>query len=407
MLRRTVGIWRVVVLCGVVWLLLTGRPARAQQDSPPGPPPPHANLFDPSAPPAYAVPGEKTVMMARGGLEVCNTLTMPLRLIPVAGTLAALLAAMVCVYPSAMTADYMEREHGWRHGTLWQGVLAGATSRAIAELAQTPLMLGTGLGVAAVLLLTGVGTGFFRPQSTVGTVLFPLLAGGILLVVGMSYGLMRNAARNASDAVWEITYDAFAPPFVNEEHRRIVQTQATVRPPLNGAQRLWLLASFGAGVEAPKDLLYAIPVFGPLLMGYRKVNVMKDMIRRLAREDLHEEGVDFKAVDLTIGTLAMAQAGFTAGSQMLLMLAGGALLVGSGAALVVASGRNLEAARTTALVSGLLGAAGAGAAIMLMMAQEVVKMSEPVLIPLAYGLWPKHGWFTSHVDGAATDAAVK
>jgi len=373
------------VSAGLLLLLLLAPSAHA--DQPPVAPPPAA-----VEPPPWADAREATVGAARGGLDVCESLTFPLQLIPTVGTLVAMVVEWSCVPPTVFTVEHLQRFHGTLDGKVWKSLVALTLSklwRDLWRIAGVVTLLtavgGVGLGalVAAVATVVSVpGLAFYAPVAV----------GGLVTVGGLVLMVLRATRKAGADLIFEWTFNTLAGEFSSDAARVEARGTSPLAPPYNLAERTWLLATTAAGSEPPFRWVHLVPFAGPLVRGREKVATLRTSMRRLSSETLQEKDRTLLPMDVAIVGLCAAEAAMDVLAQAALTMGAAVFVLGTLSTLAwLQDPRQHRVAGAITAVTGLLSSSAAGLGIILLIGRELPVLLEPVVIPLTYGLFPPRG----------------
>ena len=329
-------------------------------------------------PRAWTDADEATQWAERGGLDVCETLTLPLQLLPTVGTLVAMVLEWGCVPPTTSTVEFVQRFP--RHpGRSRVAVHAG---RGVGKNLAGPVARGRCGGAAdgrGQLWIGGVGDGRGVEAGLCpgGGVLHTGGRGRVTGQLGAS-SRRRSARKSGADLMFNWTFRALSGELPPEPERTELQRHSPVGPPFTAAERTWLLATTAAGTEPPFRWPYLIPFAGPLLRGREKVGVLRASMRRLSSEDLHEEGRTLVPMDLTIVGLCAAEAGMDLLAQASLALGASVFVLGTISTLAwVRDPRHSRVAGGVTALAGVLGSAAAGLALILLVGRELPRSWNP------------------------------
>ncbi len=341
-------------------------------------------------------------MLGYGSIGVCEAVTAPLSLIPSVGTIIGFVLEIACLYPGALTVDYVALFHGERDSQLWQAATAVILAKAwrvgtrVAAIAAILAAGAVTLGGGAV-LLGGVGVSAFLTGADVLTAATPLvwaptLIGSVLVLAGGTYIGLRKIRKWGQSKIYDWVYLGLTDEFTSKADQQAAQQKAYVYPPLSWWERAWVLMAMADGSEAESSPMHWIPVAGRVIKSGDQATALKKNMRKVGKDMLHEEPEELAAMDATIDTLAAFEGGLGALAEAALL--GGAVLctigLGMSAAYFFLDSNLLFYGLATTGV-GLLGMTAGGAGVTFLLLREVPRLLRPFLVPLGYGPVP-YSW---------------
>ncbi len=383
--------------------------AELDPDPPPAPPPPPgANpTYDPEHPrrsqPRVEHPEAQGGKLAAGSIEICDTLTAPLGLIPTVGSAMGFVLEWACLVPGALAMDYTQLYHGGKDGDVWEAGVALVLAKLWRDLTRWPVVIGIGalgLTAAAVVIALAV-TGALVPQANILGVppeYAPVALTGILVGSGATFIVMRKLRKWGQAKIFDIVYGLLADDFDSPQQQQAAQDEAWMYPPLNGAERLWALAAMAGGSDPDRSWWYMIPIAGRYGKAYAMSEELKTDMRQVARDGLHEDRDDesLAGMDTMIDVLAYTEGSLAALADVLL-LAGGVAFAGGSVVAAASYGQtqNVQLYAGLLLGIGAVGVLSAGTGVVLLLAREIPRFLRPILVPVAYGAMPPPGtpWF--------------
>jgi hypothetical protein len=414
-------------------LLLVPIHALAQEESPPPapadaaptvqetPPPPTATwdklLQEPPAPetpatpePAPAptpppVPGfvptpwpdaeEVALDLAEGSMELCDVITLPLGFVPQVGFFLELAADAGCLLPGAYGVDHVNAMHGERDGLVWQSFVGLAASKAWRDLTRWPVFVALGIGaVGLAVVATGIAVTMSLTVFPFAFLYLPVVYAGILAGAGFSYIVVRKIRKSVAAGIFHVVHRTFTDKFKDPQAQRAKQASMVTRPPFNLPARAWMLGAIAAGVDGDSSVAHLIPVVGPLVKAYHKDVKLKDVLRRVSKDELREGDRSFRGVDVAVTLTCVAEG--VLGSLAHLGLFGGLAVFAAGTGYAAFNFQRNQKALPYALLAAGAGGAGmaaAGAGLLLLGGRELTRLVQPIVIPLAFGVFPDGPWF--------------
>jgi hypothetical protein len=366
----------------------------------------------PRGQPQWDDASEMGKMLGYGSMGVCEAVTAPLSLIPSIGSIIGFALEIACLYPGALTVDYVALFHGKRDSQLWQAATAvilakgwrvGTRFAAVAAiLAAGAVTLGAG-----GLLLGGAGVSAFLGGADALTAATPLvwaptLIGSVLVLAGGTYIGLRKIRKWGQNKIYEWVYLGLTDDFQTLAAQQQAQQKAYVYPPLSWWERAWVLMAMADGSEAPSSPLHWIPVAGRVIKAGDQAAALKGNMRRVGKDMIGEEPEDLAAMDSTIDTLAAFEGGLGALAEAALL--GGGVLCTIGLAMSAAwffldSNLVVYGLATTAV--GLAGMTAGLAGVTFLLLREVPRFLRPFLVPLGYGPVPYRWLEEEQPAGAA------
>ncbi len=341
--------------------------------------------------------------VGEGSMELCEAITFPLGLIPSVGTVLGIVAEWSCIIPGALSVDHVERFHGERDGLIWQSAVALTAMKLWRDLTRWPVVIAIGAaGLAVAALAVAAAVTLSIAVFPFSFLYLPVVFTGVLTGMGVTYILARKVRKTVAGWIFHGLHALLTPKYKNEAERLAAQKTALVRAPLNVGERAWLLGSVAAGVDGEHTLMHLIPVVGPMVKAWHHDTALKDVLRRVSKEEFHETRESWTRVDATISTLTIIE-GTTGALAHAGLIAGGIIFAG-GTGLAAFQFGLKQQALPYAVAAGSAGIAGmvlAGGGLLLLGIRELAKMSEPVLIPLMYGIWPDGPLFPKRANVVA------
>lgn len=345
------------------------------------------------------------LMVGRGSIEVCESITFPLRFVPYVGSAASAIFEWACLLPGGFSVEYVSLYHGNRDSWLWESLVAILLSKLWREWTRWPVVIALTavatvafVGAAAVLL----GVAFISPDELGSAPAYlPVVASGLMTAAGISYVVVRKVRKWGQDFIFHTVYHLLTAEFESEEAQIKKREVAWHKPSFNAGERLWSLAAVAAGVDPESSWMHMIPVAGPAIKSKRRAAAIKEKMRRLSEDVLSEERDDesLQVMDKTIDALCFMEGGLAAAAQAALVA--GTVLFGAGSLLAAIQFTQGENVWTYAAVTGGVGIVGMGVsstALVLLLVRELVKAVKPYAIPVAYGVIPPQGIFGYFAD---------
>jgi hypothetical protein len=411
-------------------LLVCALPARAQpleptplpEFSPDGPVmeegeplPPLLPQADPPVTPLlqrWSDADEQTLTAMRGGFGVCTAATLPVRLIPNVGLLISMSIEWACILPTAVNVDHVQRGHGTRRSYLWQALASLVVTKVWRDFTQLPGLLnilalttGVTLGtlgalVASVVALTLAVVAPVAPGRWLGTLgplvlaWLPLAVSGLLSFSALVFLVMEVLRDSVADVLFMGMYGLLSGQWPEPESQWRDQRREWMRPRLNVVERTWLLASVAAGTTPDFRWWHLVPVVGPAVKAWDRHKALKRNVHRLSQDDLREPQHDHELVDFSIAVLCALEGSVGVLAHLATAASLGLLVLGLSAGMVERVPR-LRGPVTSVVAVGSAGLAvlAAQVALFLVVLREAPTALNPVVIPLAYGLWPPLGFF--------------
>jgi|GEM_PF-1092468 len=341
--------------------------------------------------------------VGEGSMELCEAITFPLGLIPSVGTVLGIVAEWSCIIPGALSVDHVERFHGERDGLIWQSAVALTAMKLWRDLTRWPVVIAIGAaGLAVAALAVAAAVTLSIAVFPFSFLYLPVVFTGVLTGMGVTYILARKVRKTVAGWIFHGFHALLTPKYKNDAQRLEAQKTALVRAPMNVAERAWFLGSVAAGVDGEHTLMHLIPVVGPMVKAWHHDTALKDVLRRVSKEEFQENRESWTRVDATISTLTIIE-GTTGALAHAGLIAGGIIFAG-GTGLAAFQFGLKQQALPYAVAAGSAGIAGmvlAGGGLLLLGIRELAKMSEPVLIPLMYGIWPDGPLFPKRANVVA------
>lgn len=358
-----------------------------------------------------------TVMVMRGGMGICRAASFVFRLEPNVGTLVAMGLEWACLPPTVVAVDYAQRAHGTRSGFLWQGALAVGVAKLWRDFTDLPVVLtfvGLTLGIsgatvgAAVLGLVSVvaartnqGPGNQNTQRAAALIvaLAPLGVSFVVTYSALAFLVLALLKDSVSEFLFMALYGLLTPQYRAPEEQYAAQRDHRIRPALNVWERGWMLSTVAVGTGPAFSLWHYVPVVGPFVKAFHKYQAVKSNIRRMAADDFREKAHDLDRVDFTIAALMTLEAAVGSLAQLAVML-NVALLGLAVVTALVQSRSELATAQLLPLaaVAGVTLSAVSTVALFLLVLRQAPVALIPVLVPLAYGVWPDGGLFPAREE---------
>ena len=333
-----------------------------------------------ASPPQWEDPARELEAAAEGALDVCEALAVPLGLIPGVGDVIDLVAGWLCILPAALAVDYVAVHHGGKDSRLWQSMLAVGAAKVVGGVVELPvLVLGVGsvvvYGLAASAAIAATGTPVFIPAA---------VGGGILLGY-VAFELWRTAHDRVPGLVFSTVFSLAAKDFDDAEHAAQARERALVKPPLPQPFGFLSMCAGASVLDVDTEPVHFVPVAGPFAKADARSALAKERMRRIGRDVIGDPPKDLATMDAIEDALGGTKAWLQASGQVLLF--GGVGVAGLsavGAAYVLARGEQPPPVDVIAIV----GVAGMGVGVGLIVLSKVTDVVRPALLPTAYLLAP-------------------
>ena len=289
------------------------QPGGAQQgDAPPAQAPPAQ--APPGATPTPAAPAgpaqtrwepvdEEVESIATGMLGVCETLILPISIIPAVGEYVGLAAEWACIVPAAFAVQHTALHHGDRAPHLWQIFIALGMQKLWQTIVALPVPFVLVSAATTGLVLGGLAQIFGAPVGiTVGLLIAPLTVAYLV-----SKGLEKEGGR----FIFSRMYDLFDEGLRNDEHATAAR-ESWIGPRQDGVAGVVYLVATADGASAPFEPQFLIPVVGPILKAQREAETTRARMRRAGLEVLGERKDDLAGMDTMADVLAGGEALFMA-----------------------------------------------------------------------------------------------
>jgi hypothetical protein len=324
---------------------------------------------------------------ARGSIEMCEAITLPLVLLPGVGDVIGTVVEWACLIPGVLAVQYTEVHHGQRDILFWQPAVALLAAKLFRDLVQYPAIAlavaaGVGYALIAIPALTLTGAWYFIPVGVAGLV----TAGGL------GYLAFYKLREKGADWVFETSYALLAHGTMSPQQQAAAREGSWVKPPLIGWPRAWALLAAAAGTEVPFTLLQWIPVAGPWFKASNWAAASKAVMRQTGREVLSDRPRDLASMDSAIDAFATTDA--VLGSAGQAMLLGGGVLFFAGtifAGLQYQTSEDVGQYATIAATTGTTGVVVAATGLGLVLLRLVPRAVRPFVIPALYGFEPDPG----------------
>jgi hypothetical protein len=321
--------------------------------------------------------------MAKGAVDVCETVTAPLTLVPGIGEIASATLDWICLLPAAFAIDYLGAYHAGASSFVWQpllGLLIAKAWRGIVLVAGVAAGVGVGLlGLAPALGVLAATAPEYTLVAITGYLTF---IGGLVIVT-------RWLQKRGSSFLFEKTYFGLSRRLNSEAERLDAQEEAWVKHPPGPFFRAYTLMAAAAGAEPKGGLVTAIPVAGPLFRAPAKADAIEAAMLRVGEKTLHETPQHPEAMRASAVVTSWVEGGLGAGGQALLV-AGGALFATGTVLAAIAWGQNQDLGEYATIVLGLggTGIVVAGGGVVLILAREVPRLLRNLLVPAGFGYLP-------------------
>ena len=353
-----------------------------EQPQPAAPPPVQAQPAQPQAPhapPPPAAPqtqwqplGDEVENTATGMLGVCETLILPISIIPAVGEYIGVAAEWACIVPAALAVENVALHHGDRAPHMWQIVGALAAQK----LWQTLVGLPVPIVLVSVAVLGGI--------ASVTSVYFALMPVGLaiglfVMPVTATYLFTEFLEERGGRLIFSGLYGLFDEARMGEDHE-VARKEVWLGPRQTGIPGALALVATAHGSDAPFRWPFLIPVVGPMLQQSDEAVVLQARMRRTGIEVLGERKDELHVMDTTVDVLTTSR-GIIKGAGQASLLASIGLLATSYALWV-----NDE--QQPAQVVGGIGAVGAVLAAALVAVAKVPEVITPCCVPAAYLIAP-------------------
>jgi hypothetical protein len=342
---------------------------------------PKPELSKPKEPPAPKEPkapqtqwrplDDEVESMASGMLGVCETLILPISIVPAVGEYIGLAAEWACIVPAAFAVQHTALHHGDRAPHLWQIFIALGAQKLWQTIVALPVPFvlvaaaSVGLGLTAIATYMGLPVGI-----SLGLLLSPLT-----LTYLVSKGLEKEGGR----FIFTRMYDLFDEGLLHEEHASAAK-ESWVGPRQDGIPGVVYLVATADGANAPFEPSFLIPVLGPILKGQAEARTTHARMRRAGVEVLGEAKHDLSGMDSVTDALA--------GTEAVFMAIGQAGLLASFSMLGVSLLMFQNGDQQNAELFGGLGALGSIFAASFVGLAQIPDALKPCCVPAAYMLAP-------------------
>lgn len=321
---------------------------------------------------------DELAMTAEGGIDVCEALSLPLSLIPGVGGAVGTITEWLCLVPAAIAVDTVAIHFGGRDAFLWQATVALLAKKLFQDLLSTPLTV-----LIAVAAIGGVG-------ALVGSALLSLyvVAGfpiflPTLLAVGAGTLLVTPVAL-LRDKGGELIFSGLFAVTTNQVYGAELskrRAEAYFQPGEIGWARPYVLFTAAAGTKADTGLAGIVPIAGPLWKAGDEAAALKERMRRVGRDVLHDApGRDLSVMDVTIDVVTSIK-GAAAATGQGVAIAG--LAVGIAGALLPYTG---QVDQPTGDTIGFVGLGIALSGLGIYALSSSLDTVKTLAVPCAYGI---------------------
>lgn len=401
-----------MVWLGLTLLMVAGAGPEAEpQQAEPLPPPVVAPAPEagPVAPPTVAPPPlapawkdapDATLTAGVGGMDICMGVTLPLQAVPQLGRVVAAALEWLCLPPTALHMDQVERMHGSRQGHVWQALVALALAKVWRDAVDLPVLFNSvaaGLGVVgsvAAAVVVGIwaawllwvqdvpGSRRVAPALTVAAVLVPWAATSLITWTALWYQLASVVKGPVSSFILTRTYRLLTGTWPTPAVQSAAQQTHRIRPPYNVAERSWLEVATALGTSAPFHWTHLLPAVGPLLRSFERWVAVKHALRRVAADDLGRAGGNWDRLDYALACIFFLEGFLGAVSHVGLVVNGFVLAVGA-LALAAQVVPQLQFISALPLLTAMGGMVAAGSAVVLvfLVLRDLPQVLLPWVIP--------------------------
>jgi len=321
--------------------------------------------------------------MAEGGVDACETVAFPLTLLPAVGSIAASLVEWVCLIPAAMAVDYYGLWHAGTESFLWQPLIGLLVAKIWRDVALVVGLTVGGFSAAAYLIVVAGVLG-----ANDALYYFPVGLTGLITLIGGIVIATRWAQKRGSSFLFQASYFGLSKK-LDDGEQALAQEKAWYKPPPDPFFRAYALMSAASGAEPERELIFLIPVVGPLFKAPAKATAVDDAMIRIGRDVLREEPQHEDAMRLMSSSMSWTEGALGAGGQALLVTSAGIFVAATlGAAVTYEQNADVGEYALILFGVGSTGVVVAAGGLGLILLREAPRLVRNLTVPLAFGLLP-------------------